>query len=159
MRRYFFLLFVEHFIQSTISGGILSESLARLGGVVTGVDPGADLIKVAKKHAELSEIFKIQYINTTIEEFCLKNEGKFDVVIVAEVLEHVINKEIFVKSCCKCIKPGGSIFVSGVNKTFYSWFVTIVLWERVFRVVPIGTHDWDKYITPEDAIQILEDSK
>lgn len=136
----------------------MSEALAKLGCNLTGVDPAADLIRVATEHAKLNETLKVQYINAPIEEFYLTNKEKYDAVVVPTVLEHVSNKEEFVNSCCKCLKPAGSIFMSAINKSLYSWFVTIVLWERVFRLLPIGSHDWDKYITPEDTSELLEAS-
>lgn len=130
-----------------------------MGCNLTGIDPAVDLIQIAIEHAKLNENLKVTYINTMVENFCLKNIGKFDLVIASEVLEHIVNKEEFVKCCCMCLKPGGSIFLSAINHSWYSWFMTIILCERVYGVIPVGTHDWNKYITPENTIKILEASK
>ncbi|KAL6437970.1 hypothetical protein ACFW04_004339 [Cataglyphis niger] len=99
-------------------GGILTESLARIGAHVTGLDASAELINLAKEHIKLDPTIleRVNYIHTSIEEFSPKNERLYDVV-TSEIIEHVENPEIFLKECVRVLKPGGSIFVTTINKT------------------------------------------
>ncbi|XP_019696365.2 ubiquinone biosynthesis O-methyltransferase, mitochondrial isoform X2 [Harpegnathos saltator] len=139
-------------------GGILTEALARTGAQVTGVDASEELINVAKLHAELdSNISKnINYVQTSIEEFSSKNEKLYDAVISSEVIEHVYNQELFLKECVKLLKPGGSIFITTLNKTLISWFLGIIIAEYVINIIPRGIHDWNNFIPPCEIQRILE---
>lgn len=139
-------------------GGILAEALAKLGGDVTAIDPAVELIKIAKDHAKQQQL-NIEYLGTSVQDFCMENKEKFDLVVVPEVLEHVTEKASLLSSCCECLKRGGSIFVSAFNKTYASWLVVIILWEHVFGTAPKGCHDWNKFISPEDTSQLLSDCK
>ncbi|XP_012217158.1 ubiquinone biosynthesis O-methyltransferase, mitochondrial [Linepithema humile] len=139
-------------------GGILTERLARIGAQVTGIDPSVELIDIAKQHVQLdSDISdRVNYIQTTIEEFSEKNEELYDVVVASEVLEHLVNPELFLKESVKILKPGGSIFITTINKTPASWFGGIIVAEYIINIVPRGTHTWDKFIAPHEVQRILE---
>ncbi|XP_058463217.1 ubiquinone biosynthesis O-methyltransferase, mitochondrial [Malaya genurostris] len=140
-------------------GGILTEALARIRANAVGIDPGEKLINVAKEHAQLLDqhiIDKIQYYVQTVEDHSQNNEGKYDAVVVSEVLEHVNNKASFLEHCLLALKPGGSIFITTLNKTTASWLGGIVAAEYVLDLVPKNTHDWDKFISPLDLQRILK---
>lgn len=139
-------------------GGILSEPLARLGADVTGLDACKDLIETAKLHAKSSPELSnnLKYIFSTIEDYSEDNPKKFDAIVTSECVEHVQAKKTFLKSCADSLKPGGSIFVTTLNKTTLSWIFGIVVAENVLNLVPKGTHDWDKFISPQEVQKILE---
>lgn len=141
-------------------GGILTEPLARLHANVMGLDPGADLLKVAKEHLELNkELYsRIQYCAETIEEHSRANVGKYDAVVASEVLEHVTNKSGFLKACTLALKPGGSIFLTTLNRTNLSWLLGIQIAENILQLLPRNTHLWDKFIMPEELERILKDN-
>lgn len=133
-------------------GGILAEPLARLGGRVTGIDPAEENTSVARIHAERSGL-SIDYRAATVE--ALAETGKrFDAVIASEVVEHVSDLDLFVQQCADCVKPGGLMFVTTINRTMKSFALVIVGAEYILRWLPIGTHRWDKFVTPDE----LEDS-
>lgn len=144
------------FIRISLTGGILSEPLARLGGNVTGLDATNDLIEIAKTHDTLKTI---NYICASVEEHASENEAKYDAIVASEILEHVTNPDEFLKACVKCLKPQGSIFVTTVNKTLPSFFGGILMAEYVLRWLPKGTHQWEKFITPPQLQRFLEDGK
>jgi len=133
-------------------GGILAEPLARLGGRVVGIDPAEENVAAAGLHAEKSSL-DIDYRATTVE--ALADTGKrFDVVIASEVVEHVADLGLFVRRSADCVKPGGLMIVTTINRTLKSFALVIVGAEYVLRWLPIGTHRWDKFVTPDE----LEDS-
>lgn len=129
-------------------GGILSEPLARLGGSVVGVDPAAENVEVAKIHAEQSGL-SIDYRATTAEALADAGE-KFDIVIASEVVEHVADLSLFVKRACEMVKPGGFMAVTTINRTMKSFALAIVGAEYILRWLPVGTHTWDKFVTPDE---------
>ncbi|XP_011877146.1 PREDICTED: hexaprenyldihydroxybenzoate methyltransferase, mitochondrial-like [Vollenhovia emeryi] len=139
-------------------GGILAEALAEAGAQVTGIDASAELINIAKEHVKLNpEISeRVNYIQTTVEEFVQKEKETYDVVISSEVLEHTEDPQLFLKECVKTVKPGKSIFITTINKTLKSFWSTIVLNEYVFKVIPRGTHQWNKFIAPQEVQRILK---
>ncbi|XP_029170188.1 ubiquinone biosynthesis O-methyltransferase, mitochondrial [Nylanderia fulva] len=139
-------------------GGILTERLARIGAQVTGVDASTELIDTAKEHIKLDPTIseKVNYIQTTIEEFSPKNEKLYDAVIASEVIEHVENPELFLKECVRILKPNGSIFITTINKTSTSWLSAIVLGEYILNLLPRGTHEWNKFIAPHEIQRILD---
>ncbi|XP_048768206.1 ubiquinone biosynthesis O-methyltransferase, mitochondrial-like isoform X2 [Ostrea edulis] len=141
-------------------GGILSEPLARLGANVIGVDMVEDNIKVAQTHLEEDPGIRgsVKYIQATVEDLVGTNEEAFDAVVASEVVEHVLNIDTFLTSCCKIIKPGGSIFLTTINKTALSYSAGVIAAEYLLRLVPIGTHDWEKFISPEDLQFMLDKS-
>lgn len=139
-------------------GGLLSESLARIGAEVTGIDASSELITVAKEHATLDSNLsgRLNYVQTVIEDFAPTNSNLYNAVIASEVVEHVNEKELFLKCCISTLKPGGSIFLTTLNKTLPSWLGGIVAAEYILRLVPKGTHDWNKFISPAEMQRLLE---
>lgn len=140
-------------------GGILTEPLARLHAKVTGLDPADDLLRVANEHSSKDPKIasRIQYRSETIEDHARINVGKYDAVIASEVLEHVNDKPSFLESCVLALKPGGSIFITTINKTNLSWVGGIIVAENVLNLVPKNTHDWEKFVPPEEIERILQD--
>ncbi|XP_076757282.1 ubiquinone biosynthesis protein COQ3, mitochondrial [Xylocopa sonorina] len=150
-----------HILDVGCGGGLLSESLARLGGNVTGLDASDSLITVAKEHATLDASIteRLNYTQGAIEEFVENNKEKFDAVVASEVIEHVNNKEIFLKHCIETLKPGGSIFITTFNKTFVSWIGGILVAEYLLNLIPRGTHEWRRFTQPVDMQSLLEKCK
>lgn len=137
-------------------GGILSEPLARLGASVLGADPSTTNIEVAKLHAAQSGL-AIDYRATTAE--ALSEAGdRFDVVLAMEVVEHVADVDLFVRKCADMVKPGGLMVAATLNRTIKSFALAIVGAEYVLRWLPIGTHQWDKFITPAELETTLEEA-
>jgi len=134
-------------------GGLLSEPMCRLGADVTGIDASEKNISIAKIHAKKNDL-KIKYICSSPEK--LKNDNKYDVILNMEIIEHVDDVEFFLKSCSNLLKKSGIMFVATLNKTFKSYIFAIVGAEYILRWLPIGTHEWEKFVTPEDLIQILK---
>ncbi len=129
-------------------GGILSEPLSRLGAKVTAIEPASESIAVAKAHAGEAGL-EIDYRAATAEE--LLAEGKtFDAVIASEVIEHVTDPAAFVKTLAGLAKPGGLVLFSTLNRTLKSFALAIVGAEYVLRWIPTGTHDWKKFVTPDE---------
>ena len=120
-------------------GGLLSEPMSRLGAEVTGIDASEKNIQVAKLHAKKNN---------------LKIERKFDVILNMEIIEHVEDVDIFLKSCSSLLKKEGIMFVATINKTLKSYLFAIIGAEYILRWLPIGTHEWDKFIDPNDLIKI-----
>jgi 2-polyprenyl-6-hydroxyphenyl methylase/3-demethylubiquinone-9 3-methyltransferase len=127
-------------------GGLISEPMTRLGGVVTGIDASEKNIKIASLHAKKSNL-KINYINSSPEN--LKYEDKFDIILNLEVVEHVDDLELYLSSCSKLLKKDGIMFTATLNKTFTSYIKAIIGAEYILRWLPIGTHDWNKFLKPE----------
>ncbi|XP_061193340.1 ubiquinone biosynthesis O-methyltransferase, mitochondrial-like [Saccostrea echinata] len=150
----------QQILDAGSGGGILSEALARLGANVIGVDMVEDNIKVAQAHLEDDPAIcgTVKYIQATVEDLVGTNEEAFDAVVASEVVEHVSNIDTFLTSCCKIIKPGGSIFLTTINKTAISYMAGVLAAEYLLRLVPIGTHDWEKFISPEDLQFLLDKS-
>ena len=134
-------------------GGLLSEPMCRLGAKVTGIDASDKNIKVAKLHSEKNNL-QIDYFCSSPEKFNTKD--KFDVILNMEIVEHVEDVNFFLESCCKLLKKNGLMFVATLNKTLKSYIFAIVGAEYVLRWLPIGTHEWEKFIKPEELISILE---
>ncbi len=129
-------------------GGVLSEPLARLGAQVVGADPSEENIAVARAHAEASGV-AVDYRATTAEALADAGET-FDVVLAMEVVEHVTDVKAFVASCASMVKPGGLMIAATLNRTLKSFALAIVGAEYVLRWLPRGTHQWDKFVTPEE---------
>ena len=129
-------------------GGVLSEPMARLGAQVTGIDPGETNIGVATQHARKMEL-AIDYRATVAED--LAAEGRqFDVVVASEVVEHVADRDAFVRTACSLVRPGGLLIGSTINRTAKSFMLVIVGAEYVLRWLPRGTHRWTQFVTPEE---------
>ena len=128
-------------------GGLISEPLARLGGEVTGIDASEKNIKVAKLHSKKNNL-NINYLNKSPEQ--LNYSEKFDIVLNLEVVEHVENVDLYIKSCSNLLKKNGIMFTATLNRTIVSYIKAIVGAEYILRWLPIGTHDWNKFIKPEE---------
>ena len=133
-------------------GGLLSEPMTRLGANVTGIDASNKNITIAKLHAKKNNL-KINYLCSSPEK--LKIKKKFDVILNMEIVEHVEDINFFINSCSKLLKKNGLMFVATLNKTLKSYMFAIVGAEYVLRWLPIGTHDWEKFVRPEDLKKIL----
>ena len=137
-------------------GGILSESMARLGAGVTGIDVVEKNIAIAQLHAERNNK-SIDYRHTTAKT--LADTGQtFDIVLNMEVVEHVADFDMFMRDCCRLVRPGGSMAVSTINRTPKSWLFAIVGAEYVLRLLPRGTHRWSMFRKPAEVEACLEDS-
>ena len=134
-------------------GGLLSEPMQRLGASVTGIDASIKNIKIAKLHAKKNKL-KINYLCSSPEK--LKINKKFDVILNMEIVEHVEDIEFFLNSCSKLLKKNGLMFVATINKTLKSYVFAIVGAEYVLKWLPIGTHEWEKFVKPEDLKNILK---
>ncbi len=135
-------------------GGLVSEPLARLGADMTGVDASAQNIGVASHHAEQMGL-DITYINTTSEEMATKKK-KYDIVLALEIIEHVSDMDLFVKTALECLKPGGLIIFSTLNRTAKSYALGIVAAEYILRWLPKGTHSWKKFVKPSELAHLVE---
>ena len=135
-------------------GGILSEPLARLGAAMVGADPSAVNIAAAKQHADDAEL-AIDYRVGTAEALADAGE-RFDVVLAMEVVEHVTDVTLFVKRCAEMVKPGGLMIVGTLNRTLKSFALAIVGAEYILRWLPRGTHQWDKFVTPNELEIAME---
>ena len=134
-------------------GGLLSEPMCRLGANVTGIDASKKNIDVAKLHSRKNNL-KINYICTSPEKLKIKN--KFDVILNMEIVEHVNDVNFFLKSCCKLLKKDGIMFVATLNKTLKSYVFAIIGAEYILRWLPIGTHEWEKFLKPDEIKAILK---
>ena len=132
-------------------GGLLSEPMSRLGADVVGIDASEKNIKIAKMHAVKNNL-KIEYKTTSPEK--LKTNKKFDVILNMEIVEQVEDVNFFIKSCAKLLKKNGIMFVATLNKTLKSYVFGIIGAEYIMRWLPIGTHEWEKFVNPDDLIAI-----
>ena len=132
-------------------GGLLSEPMSRLGAKVSGIDASEKNISIAKLHAKKSNL-DINYVCTSPENF--KAKSQFDVILNMEIVEHVEDVDFFLKSCSKLLKKNGIMFVATINKTLKSYLFAIIGAEYILRWLPIGTHEWEKFITPDELIKI-----
>ena len=160
LRRQFILqhcpeLFGKQVIDVGCGGGILAESLAKLGAEVTGIDMGEEPLNVAKLHG-LETGVKVNYQKTTAEQQAQAHPEHYDVVTCMEMLEHVPEPESIIQACADMVKPGGYVFFSTLNKTLKSYLFAIVAAERLLKLVPNGTHDHDKFIRPSTLIRWAE---
>jgi len=136
------------FLDIGCGGGLLSEPMARLGAAVTGVDPSEKNIKTASVHAKRGGL-AINYRQGTAE--ALADSGaQFDVVLALEVVEHVADVDLFLRSCGRLVKPGGLLFLSTLNRTAKAWVLAIAGAEYVLGWLPRGTHDWNRFLTPDE---------
>ncbi len=131
-------------------GGLLSEPMSRLGANVTGIDASKKNIKIAKTHLKKSKL-KINYVCASPENF--KTKEKFDVILNMEIIEHVEDVELFIKKSSEFLKKGGIMFVATLNKTLKSYMFAIIGAEYILRWLPIGTHEWEKFIEPHKLIE------
>lgn len=148
-------LFDKKTLDLGCGGGILSESMAKLGANVTGIDMGAEPLNVAKLHSLESGV-KVDYIQSTAEDFAQSNPESFDVVTCMEMLEHVPDPASVIEAVSKLVKPGGKVFFSTLNKTVKSYLFAILGAEHLLKLVPKGTHDHKKFIKPSTLINWAE---
>ena len=135
-------------------GGLISEPMTRLGADLTSIDASSKNINIAKAHAEKSGL-NINYLHTQPEKLDVKN--KFDVILNLEVVEHVADLDLYLKSCFNLLKPKGIMFTATLNRTLTSYVKAIVGAEYILRWLPIGTHDWNKFIKPEELEKKITD--
>ena len=137
-------------------GGLISEPMARLGGNVTGIDAGEKNIKIASLHSKKSNL-EIDYLNKSPEQ--LTQKEKFDIILNLEVVEHVEDLDLYLQSCNNLLKRNGLMFTATINRTLISYIKAIIGAEYILRWLPIGTHDWNKFIKPEELEKKLADKK
>lgn len=145
-------------LEAGCGGGVLAEDLARLGAYVVGVDPGKEMIGLAKTHldtksSELKNL--IEYHDITVEEHVKKFAGTYDAIVCSEVMEHVDEKESILEACIRCLKPGGSLFVTTENQTMLAWFIFIIIPEYILKFIPKGTHYYEKFVSPETISKLV----
>lgn len=135
-------------------GGLLCEPLTRMGAQITGADASEVNIGIASTHAQENG-FEIDYRATTAEALAEAGE-QFDVVLNMEVIEHVADINLFLEACASMVKPGGLMIVATLNRTLKSYALAIVGAEYVLRWLPVGTHQWDKFVTPDEVEKALQ---
>jgi 2-polyprenyl-6-hydroxyphenyl methylase/3-demethylubiquinone-9 3-methyltransferase len=133
-------------------GGLLSEPMCKLGAKVTGIDAARKNINIAKIHAKKNKL-KINYLIASPEK--LRTKNKFDVILNMEIIEHVSDLNYFIKSCSNLLKKNGIMFVATINRTLKSYLFAIVGAEYILRWLPIGTHDWNLFVKPEELIKMV----
>ncbi len=134
-------------------GGLLSEPMQRLGAKVTGIDASKKNIAIAKIHAKKNNL-KIKYINSSPEK--LKIKKKFDVILNMEIIEHVDDIDLFIKKSSELLKKNGLMFIATLNKTLKSYFFAIIGAEYILRWLPMGTHDWNKFVKPLELTKLCK---
>ena len=134
-------------------GGLLSEPMSRLGADVMGIDASDKNIEIAKFHAKKDNL-NIKYLCASPEK--LNTSTKFDVILNMEIVEHVKDVDFFLQSCSKLLRKNGIMFVATINKTLKSYFFAIIGAEYILRWLPIGTHEWDKFVKPGELVKILK---
>lgn len=132
-------------------GGLISEALAEHGARVTGIDASSTSIEVARRHAAHSKL-DIDYKHCLTTQM-LAQPQRFDVVINAEVVEHVPDQRVLISECAQLVKPSGTLVLATLNRTFKSWIVAILGAEYIMRYLPIGTHDWNMFVKPVELSQ------
>ena len=135
-------------------GGLISEPMARLGAKVTGIDASAKNIKVASLHSKKSNL-KIKYLNSSPEK--MSEKEKFDIILNLEIVEHVDNLDLYLLSCKNLLKKDGLMFTATINRTLMSYIKAILGAEYILRWLPIGTHDWNKFVKPEELQKKLDE--
>ncbi|MEG9499166.1 bifunctional 2-polyprenyl-6-hydroxyphenol methylase/3-demethylubiquinol 3-O-methyltransferase UbiG [Mannheimia indoligenes] len=148
-------LFGKKVLDVGCGGGILSEAMAKQGAMVTGIDMTTEPLEIAKQHAKESGL-EIDYQQTTIENFLEKmtacNAEKFDVITCMEMLEHVPDPLSIIQSCKALLKPNGILFFSTINRTFKAYMLVIIGAEYVLKMLPKGTHEFEKFIKPAELL-------
>jgi 2-polyprenyl-6-hydroxyphenyl methylase/3-demethylubiquinone-9 3-methyltransferase len=135
-------------------GGLISEPMSRLGANVTGIDASEKNIKIADLHAKQNGL-KIKYLHRSPEQMLEYN--MFDIILNLEVVEHVDNLDLYLTSCSQLLKKNGLMFTATINRTFISYIKAIIGAEYILRWLPIGTHDWNKFVKPENLEKKLAD--
>ncbi|WP_018652514.1 bifunctional 2-polyprenyl-6-hydroxyphenol methylase/3-demethylubiquinol 3-O-methyltransferase UbiG [Actinobacillus capsulatus] len=148
-------LFGKKVLDVGCGGGILSEAMAKAGANVTGIDITTEPLEIARKHAEESSL-TIDYQQTTIEDFVQNQTAchaeKFDVITCMEILEHVPDPLSIIQSCKALLRPNGVLFLSTINRTFKAYMLVIIGAEYVLKMLPKGTHEFEKFIKPAELL-------
>lgn len=139
--------------------GVLSEALGKLGAEVVGLDPSEVLIATARKHLSDSEHknLDVKYSCELIEDHIIENAGMYDAVVASEVVEHIADKKVFLKSCVEALKPGGSIFITTISRNWFAWVCAILFGEFIIGLLPKNTHIYSQFISPDEVSDILKD--
>ena len=137
-------------------GGLISEPMARLGANVTGIDASEKNINIAKLHSKKNGL-KINYLHTSPEN--LEHIEKFDIILNLEIVEHVNNVNLYIRSCNRLLKKNGLMFTATLNRSFISYIKAIIGAEYILKWLPVGTHDWNKFIKPEELENFLSNEK
>ncbi|MDT3319064.1 bifunctional 2-polyprenyl-6-hydroxyphenol methylase/3-demethylubiquinol 3-O-methyltransferase UbiG [Shewanella sp. SP1S2-4] len=138
-------------------GGILSESMARIGAEVDGLDMGDEPLEVARLHA-LETGVSINYVKNTAETHSQDHQAYYDVVTCMEMLEHVPDPQSVIKACCDMVKPGGFVFFSTINRNIKSYVHTILGAEYLLKMLPVGTHEHKKFIKPSELMELVDNT-
>jgi 2-polyprenyl-6-hydroxyphenyl methylase/3-demethylubiquinone-9 3-methyltransferase len=138
-------------------GGLLSEPMRRMGFAVTGLDASEKNIGTAKAHAHMGGL-SIDYLNATVEQVAATQNGGFDVVLSMEVIEHVADPKAFLQTCSALVKPGGLLFVATLNRTLKARALAVFAAENILKWLPRGTHDWHKFLKPQEILNFLDDT-
>lgn len=150
-------LFGKKVLDVGCGGGILAESMAREGAIVTGLDMGAEPLAVARLHAQESGV-TLDYVQQTVEAHAEQHPGHYDVVTCMEMLEHVPDPRSVVHACAQLVKPGGEVFFSTLNRNPKAWLLAVFGAEYVLRMVPRGTHDVKKFIRPSELLGWVDET-
>ncbi|WP_298440177.1 bifunctional 2-polyprenyl-6-hydroxyphenol methylase/3-demethylubiquinol 3-O-methyltransferase UbiG [uncultured Ferrimonas sp.] len=150
-------LFGKKAVDVGCGGGLVSEALAKCGAKVTGLDMAEESLEVARLHA-LETNVDVDYLHSTAEQHADGFAQQYDVVCCLEMLEHVPDPQSVVEACIKMLKPGGHLFMSTINKTPEAYLTTIIGAERIVKALPVGTHDFDKYLRPSQLSRWSEQS-
>ncbi|EKO3588911.1 bifunctional 2-polyprenyl-6-hydroxyphenol methylase/3-demethylubiquinol 3-O-methyltransferase UbiG [Vibrio metschnikovii] len=148
-------LFEKTVLDVGCGGGILAESMAREGAIVTGLDMGKEPLEVARLHA-LETGTTLTYLQSTVEDHAQQYPHHYDVVTCMEMLEHVPDPLSVVKACARLVKPGGHVFFSTLNRNIKSYLFAIVGAEQLLKIVPKGTHDHSKFIRPSELLRMID---
>ncbi len=139
-------------------GGLISESLCRIGSQVTAIDASSENIEVAKIHAQRKKL-DIKYLHTTIESLSTEYKDNFDILVCMEVIEHVQNIAEFIRNCCSVIKPGGLFILSTLNRNVKSFLLSIVMAEYILQWVPKKTHQYEKFLKPSEISKLFRNNQ
>ncbi|VEJ55964.1 bifunctional 2-polyprenyl-6-hydroxyphenol methylase/3-demethylubiquinol 3-O-methyltransferase UbiG [Pragia fontium] len=148
-------IFGKKILDVGCGGGILSESMAREGALVTGLDMGSEPLQVARLHA-LESALPVEYVQQTVEAHATEHAEQYDIVTCMEMLEHVPDPASVVQACALLVKPGGHVFFSTINRNTKAWLMLVVGAEYVMNMVPKGTHDVNKFIRPSELISWID---
>ncbi len=138
-------------------GGILTEAIAREMAQVTGIDASREAIKIARQHSQGNNL-QITYKEITAEEFAKTNPQSFDVITCMEMMEHVPDPVSVIKACVRMLRPGGHLFLSTINRNLKAYIAGIVAAEYLFKVIPVGTHDYSRFIRPSELARWCEEA-
>lgn len=138
-------------------GGLVSEPMARLGAKVTGIDAGDANIKAASVHADAHAV-SVDYRIGAVEGLISAGEDPYDIVLALEVVEHVNDPAVFLADCARLVRPGGLLIMATLNRTAKAYALAILGAEHVLRWLPVGTHDWSRFVTPEEAASAITEA-